>query len=411
MVKLLVIADDFTGALDTGVQFATRGAKTKVVSDLNCSLVDVDGDVLVFDVETRHLSPRDAYALVHRVVDQAKDAGIPYIYKETDSGLRGNIGSELAAAMDAFGVSSLPFIPAFPAMHRITRNGVYFIDGVPVAQSAFGQDPFEPVVSSDVREILARQTDKPSTLLTPSQAGEKTVGIQIFDAETDEDLKKIAKGLGIDALRLSAGCAGFAASLADMLKLKGKALKHPKLPPSLFMVCGSINPVTRQQIKEAERGKFKRICLAVRQKLDPSWLSSEGCAQTAGRWAAEAKRRKRMILDANDEAADKATRQFASENHLDIEQIRVRISSALAGVTKALLDCGLDATLMCVGGDTLMALMSAVGVSILTPVREIEKGVVLTCFVYNKKTYYIIAKSGGFGEPDLLCRLAEQIGA
>ena len=58
-----------------------------------------------------------------------------------------------------------------------------------------------------------------------------------------------------------------------------------------------------------------------------------------------------------------------------------------------------------------MALMSAVGVSILTPVREIEKGVVLTCFVYNKKTYYIIAKSGGFGEPDLLCRLAEQIGA
>ena len=33
MVRLLIIADDFTGALDTGVQFATRGATTRVVTN------------------------------------------------------------------------------------------------------------------------------------------------------------------------------------------------------------------------------------------------------------------------------------------------------------------------------------------------------------------------------------------
>ena len=33
MVKLLIIADDFTGALDTGVQFAARGAATSVITD------------------------------------------------------------------------------------------------------------------------------------------------------------------------------------------------------------------------------------------------------------------------------------------------------------------------------------------------------------------------------------------
>ena len=33
MVKLLIIADDFTGALDTGVQFAARGAATRVITD------------------------------------------------------------------------------------------------------------------------------------------------------------------------------------------------------------------------------------------------------------------------------------------------------------------------------------------------------------------------------------------
>ena len=33
MTKLLILADDFTGALDTGVQFAVRGARTCVVTD------------------------------------------------------------------------------------------------------------------------------------------------------------------------------------------------------------------------------------------------------------------------------------------------------------------------------------------------------------------------------------------
>ena len=30
MVKLLIIADDFTGALDTGIQFAKKGIETQV---------------------------------------------------------------------------------------------------------------------------------------------------------------------------------------------------------------------------------------------------------------------------------------------------------------------------------------------------------------------------------------------
>lgn len=33
MIKFLMIADDFTGALDSGVQFAARGARTRVVTD------------------------------------------------------------------------------------------------------------------------------------------------------------------------------------------------------------------------------------------------------------------------------------------------------------------------------------------------------------------------------------------
>ena len=52
-MKLLMIADDFTGALDAGVQFAKKGFSTKVlVYSKDMSFQAEDADVLVVDAET-----------------------------------------------------------------------------------------------------------------------------------------------------------------------------------------------------------------------------------------------------------------------------------------------------------------------------------------------------------------------
>ena len=79
MVDLLIIADDFTGALDTGVQFAARGAATSVITDPAFDFAGVNAGVrvLVLDAETRHLAPERAYALVRQAAARALDAGIP----------------------------------------------------------------------------------------------------------------------------------------------------------------------------------------------------------------------------------------------------------------------------------------------------------------------------------------------
>ena len=39
-------------------------------------------------------------------------------------------------------------------MRRITVDGVHYIDGIPVKESVFGQDPFEPVMYDRVDELL-----------------------------------------------------------------------------------------------------------------------------------------------------------------------------------------------------------------------------------------------------------------
>ena len=66
-------------------------------------------------------------------------------------------------------------------------------------------------------------------------------------------------------------------------------------------------------------------------------------------------------------------------------------------------------TLLLTGGDTLLQCMNCVGVRELEPVCELEKGVVLAKFTYRGCTRYVITKSGGFGQEDLLVKLAERI--
>ena len=78
---LLIIADDFTGALDTGVQFAARGIRTRVVVGANATLIQQDTDVLVVDTETRHL-PLPRHTLQWKVLCSVQNApGSPTFIK------------------------------------------------------------------------------------------------------------------------------------------------------------------------------------------------------------------------------------------------------------------------------------------------------------------------------------------
>ena len=63
MVKLLIIADDFTGALDTGIQFVNKGIATQVFTKMPEAIGDIDEttEVLVIDSETRPMPAAKAY--------------------------------------------------------------------------------------------------------------------------------------------------------------------------------------------------------------------------------------------------------------------------------------------------------------------------------------------------------------
>ena len=414
MILLLIIADDFTGALDTGVQFAACGIPTRVVVDPEFVLASTLAKVLVVDTETRHLPAGQAYEIVSKLTRRACAAGVSFIYKKTDSALRGNIGAELAAVLKASGRKQLPFLPAFPQMNRLTQNGVHYIDGAPVTESPFGKDPFEPVRHSAVASLIASQTDLPAKsypALNDHESAPDEAGILIFDAASVEDLARTGRQLAHrNLLAVSAGCAGFGAVLPELLGIeKGEPAKLPRLDSRLLIVCGSVNPITVAQMDWAQKAGFARLRLTPEQKLTPGyWQTGEGQKQLAlidEMLAANPY----CIIETNDEGGNQLTADYAARLGIDLETLRQRISGSLGNLVGGIFASPHLGTLLMTGGDTLLQCMNCVGVSQLEPICEMEKGVVLASFTYKGCTRRIITKSGGFGQESLFTDLARRI--
>lgn len=422
MVTLLIIADDFTGALDTGVQFAASGANTRVVTSPNYDIrrLDPSVQVLVIDAETRHLPPKEAYDIVYDITKRAADLDIPYLYKKTDSALRGNIGSELTAMMDAAGGKTLSFLPAFPKMKRWTRDGIHYIDGMPVSESVFGKDPFEPVTCSYIPQIIEMQSkvkvrvkavrDINGLNIKNNEYKQEGQEIIVWDAKTDSELETLGSYLyETDQMHLTAGCAGFAAVLPKLLGLKGTKRQDAKLTPKLLIICGSVNPITAAQLDYAEKHGLTRYRLKPEEMLTKGFWSGISGQDMLARWEMVLEQESCLILDSNDMPGKESKEDYAKAQGFSLDEMRVRIATAYGHILKALMDRGLDSTLLITGGDTLLGCMEELGIKEMEPVSEVAPGAVLSEFTLENKKYQVISKSGGFGQETLLADLAKKI--
>lgn len=410
MVKLLIIADDITGALDTGAQFVSYGITPVLLVQREVKFdhyADGLAEVLVMDVETRHVGPEEAYQVVHGLVEEAVKAGVQYVYKKTDSGLRGNICSELCAVLDASGRDFLAFLPAFPKMNRITVNGTQYIDGIPLKESVYGRDPFDPVASSYIPELFVgtkdrvrvfEKTDNYSTCVS-----EKTIGI--FDAKTDGDLDKIVCHLmKKEQLAIMAGCAGGAAALNRAIGFKRCWRMCPKLDRPFLVICGSVSPVSKAQVEYAQMHGFQRLSLSVEQQLKKEYLQSKEGEKMQGNLLAEFRRAKHCIIDTKASDIGNA----GCENIAQVRKEGMEIAASLGRIVGGLLKSGLEKTLMIIGGDTLLGLIKSIDCGDIQIVCELNDGMVLSRISIQGRHYWLISKSGSFGSRELLVRLAEE---
>ncbi len=411
MVELLVIADDFTGALDTGVQFTKKGIQTKIIVDSKCQLKNQDNNVQVLAVNTnsRAMDQKQAYEAVYKLVHEAREIGIPYIYKKTDSALRGNIGGELSATIDGSGQRRMVFIPAYPDADRTTENGIQYYKSIPISETAFGRDPFEPVKFSFIPDIIKQQSHVPVHIANVSEleklldtVSEKEVCV--VNAKSNEDIRKAADILKEkEGYNVFAGCAGFASMLPYILGMEGKYFFKPRMTTGVIVSCGSLNPITERQIKYAEQNGFGRVHLSALGKWDTQSKGIEKFLQSIYRQYEE---KKCVIIDSFEEGKELDENTLQKEK---MEETRFQVANIHGLIMQKLLETGFDATYVVTGGDTLKGIMDVIGCEKLNPVTEIEKGVVLSKMELKGREIQVVSKSGGFGGTDIFCKIRRTV--
>ena len=416
MTRIIVIADDFTGALDTSVQFSRQGMSTTAYSSWPQDGIPIhEAEVTAINANTRHLPPEQAYEKTAVIVRFALDQGIGCIYKKTDSALRGNLGSELEAVLNTSGQNALYFLPAYPKNNRTTVNGIHYLNGVEIAQTVFGRDPFEPVTESSVAAVIAQQSAVNTQVISfdgiNKISAPENPSIYIIDASTDQDILTFCESLKKHPrdecqCLLLAGCAGLAQFVPMLLtedspmaspapiQRSGKDPVFNRRLRALLLVSGSLNPITLEQISKARAEGVTCYSLSSSRELVPGFVTTQAGRGLAEDIRSDLRKRQKVIISTDGVLKGAG---FARGTQ------RSSIAVALAQLTHAVLNGLEEYALAVFGGDTSAEVINQMFGGGVMPLKEIQPGVVLsTCKNSQGTPVQLITKSGGFGSPDVI---------
>lgn len=422
MQKLLIIADDLTGANDTGVQLAKKGIPVFVsISEAGDLWHHANKfQVLVVNTESRHLSMGEAAERVRAVTQAALAEGMTRFYKKIDSSLRGNIGGELEALMSAARCSILPFIPAFPKLQRTTLGGYHYVDGKLLHQTMFASDPLEPIAESFIPSLLKRQTSVPTKLI-PRVAAQHSYaplnaadhGIYVFDACSDEDLRCIGEHLkNAGLLGAVAGSAGFAEQLPDLMELEKHPAKWKPCGGNMLVISGSVNEISLRQLAHAEARGFAVVTVPPEVLVSETGSQSARALSAINELTAHAARRNDVILRSVEKAEDVAEcLRLGQKLGLEAKQLHLRIAKNLGQIGAQILKKTNFKLISVFGGDTLMALARALVWTGLLPRAEIMPGIIVAEVAEREGELLLMTKAGGFGQENVLVQMKHALGS
>lgn len=401
--KLLVIADDLTGANDAGAQFAKFGIVVIVLARPDAAFPCDGFEVVVVNTESRHVPAGEAAARVRQAIEVARQAGAEWVFKKTDSTLRGNLGAELEAVLDATGARVLPFIAALPQLGRTTIGGVHYVHGRPIAETEFARDPLNPIRQSEVVSVLREQANGPCVSVPKAQDVSAQNGLCIIDCATVGELEGIVDQLAVTGhLGVLAGSAVVAEPLARKLPLRRAEPNPLRLDGPALVVNGSLNERSLDQVRYAPGGRLVKL------RLHPEHLFREPGGPVLPDLVERAMAsRSNVLLHTIADRSELAG--FADSARLfgiPADELHGRVAEALGRITReALRSGGAGRTLIVFGGDTLAGIARASGWNLFVPRGEVSPGLTISQPAGEKLT--VISKAGGFGESDVVDRLLD----
>jgi uncharacterized protein YgbK (DUF1537 family) len=343
-LRVAIIADDLTGALDSSVAFALHGLKTRVAvtpAAIAAGLAD-EPDVLAVNTASRALPPEAAAELVRRAASALADARPEVLFKKIDSRLKGNVGPETAAMAAAFDAPVVLAAPAVPDQGRITQGEVVVGRGVP-----------EPLPIAPVFAGLGRP-------------------LRVIDAASNDELDTVTQRASNRTLLV--GASGLAAALARVL---GEVREEPAFvaDDATLFAFGSRDAITAEQVDALLAALPDLAAVDLRQ----------------GRADRPLPDRLPALLRCIGPLGD------------DPDAVADLLADAVAE-TVARLE---PKTLVVGGGDSALAVLARLGAEVLVPVAEPRPGMVVARLTGHASGIRCLVKSGGFGTIDTLLGLVE----
>lgn len=347
-VKVAIIADDLTGALDTGTPFVEAGLSVAVAIEIEAiaQAIAAGCEVVVVNTASRALQEEEAARRVGLAANAFLAVLPEIILKKIDSRLKGNVAAESAALAAVFGHTLIVISPAIPDQERFTRNG----------------------------HVVGRGVDHPLPIAVLFAGHDKSV--LVADANSDADLDLLVTSHDWTTT-LAVGARGIGSALARSVRLKSRENPNFEPMPKTLFAFGSRDPITVAQMARLEAGG------GLHAVVD----APEGLIQRAGTLTLPALLRcSGDIVDSPEAVADR----FADG-----------VKSAMEETHPEMLMVG--------GGDTALAVFRTLGVSVLLPKGEIEPGIPwFDVSTKGGRHFRCAVKSGGFGNSDSLLRLVPQ---
>ncbi|MBM7570144.1 four-carbon acid sugar kinase family protein [Aquibacillus albus] len=415
MKKLIgIIADDLTGANDSGVQLTEKGMNTSVLFDIPEHTTNLDSG-LVIDTNSRALSNQQAKLITKKASLFLKEAGYRYVYKKMDSTLRGHIGTELQALYEVFSPEFVIIAPAFPAYGRTTINGVHYVNGVKLSDTEVSKDPKHPVTESYIPRLIENEIGESVGLLTKEDLTESSIREKleaykqenihyiVCDAESQADLQEMAQHVARISDRIAwAGSAGLAEVLPGVLGMEQKIEERSYTNSAKVMtVCGSLSQVTQSQVKfAAEQQDVTAVQLDPTQMFTENWetikaQSIEGCVD-----GLEAGNDIVIYVPSNDQVR-KQVKQLGTDLRLSSYEIGERISRCIGEIVAGVTEKNDVVTgLVLTGGDTAKDTARQLGGIGFRLIKQIEAGIPLGTLIGTVKEFKVVTKAGAFGKQE-----------
>ncbi len=417
--RCLIVADDLTGGADTGVHFVQKGFRTLLLPSERCDGLDLSGygrsDVLVLNTESRGLKPKAAYSAVASAFKTYDKSLFPIIYKKIDSTLRGNIGCEIDAILEATELPLAFVAPSLPGQNRTLVGGIMMVGGTPVALTEMARDAVSPVRESYVCRLLRRRTrnrvgwiDLPRVCSggerlkeAVAQAREKGARIIVFDAVRNEDLACVVDAaLGLERVPLLVGSAGLAAELANRISPSPEALfSTPEGKPfkNFLVISGSASGVTRRQLENLEMNQRVRTFTLDGPLLEAKNTVREFAAQII-----------RVLGEGRSAVLKMSSERVYDENRTGLP-VHAEITRFLGSIAQSVLlelapKCRAgELALVLTGGETAASVLGLLGVESQEIREEILGGIVLSKVCGGSFAGLgVITKAGAFGQEDAL---------